>query len=53
VIEKLTTNNDPEQSLISYEKRLQDNPNDYESWYNRGIALRVLGRYEEAIAGRI
>ena len=45
MIEKLITDNNHEQALSFYEKKLQDNPNDYEAWYNRGIALRVLGRY--------
>jgi tetratricopeptide (TPR) repeat protein len=50
VIEKLTTDYNHEQALISYEKKLQDNPDDYEAWNNRGIALGYLGRHEEALA---
>jgi tetratricopeptide (TPR) repeat protein len=28
---------------------LKINPDDHESWYNRGFVLRELGRYQEAI----
>jgi tetratricopeptide (TPR) repeat protein len=36
--------------IASYDKAIQLKPDDHEAWYNRGIALRNLGRYEEAIA---
>ena len=35
--------------FISYDKATKINPNDASAWYNKGIALDNLGRYEEAI----
>ncbi|MEL6247196.1 MAG: tetratricopeptide repeat protein, partial [Cyanobacteria bacterium J06627_15] len=33
----------------SYDEALKHKPDKHEAWYNRGIALRKLGRYEAAI----
>lgn len=33
-----------------YDKLIEVNPNDYKAWYGRGVMLKNLGRYEEAIA---
>ena len=49
MIEKLIIDNNHEQALIFYEKKLEDNPDDYEAWNNRAIALGYLGRHEEAL----
>ena len=35
--------------LISYEKALQIDSNYLNAWYNKGIALDNLGKYEKAI----
>ncbi|MEG3978334.1 tetratricopeptide repeat protein, partial [Microcoleus sp. herbarium8] len=32
------------------DKALEFKPDDYEAWYNRGIALHNLGRFKDAIA---
>lgn len=37
-------------AIASYDKALEITPDDDEAWYNRGIALRKLGRLEDAIA---
>ncbi|ABW27951.1 tetratricopeptide repeat protein [Acaryochloris marina] len=37
-------------AIASYDKALEFKPDDDQAWYNRGIALRQLGRLEEAIA---
>jgi tetratricopeptide (TPR) repeat protein len=37
-------------AIASYDKALEIKPDFHEAWYNRGIALGNLGRYEEAIA---
>ncbi|MEG5072662.1 tetratricopeptide repeat protein, partial [Microcoleus sp. B3-D2] len=37
-------------ALASYDKALDIKPDYHEAWFNRGIALRNLGRWEEAIA---
>lgn len=36
-------------AIASYEKVLSLKPNFHDAWYNRGVALKDLGRYEEAI----
>lgn len=36
--------------IASYDKALQFKPEDDQAWYNRGVALRNLGRFEDAIA---
>ncbi|MFB2973724.1 tetratricopeptide repeat protein [Aerosakkonema sp. BLCC-F183] len=36
-------------AIISYDKAVSLNPNYHDAWFNRGIALKDLGRYEEAI----
>jgi tetratricopeptide (TPR) repeat protein len=33
-----------------YDKLIELNPNDYKAWYGRGVVLKNLGSYEEAIA---
>ena len=33
-----------------YDKLLESNPSDYKAWYGRGVVLKNIGRYEEAIA---
>ena len=35
--------------IASYDQALEIKPDDPDAWYNRGIALRNLGRIEEAI----
>jgi len=37
-------------AIASYDKALEFKPDYHEAWYNRGYALRNLGRLEEAIA---
>ncbi|MEG5065730.1 tetratricopeptide repeat protein, partial [Microcoleus sp. B3-A4] len=37
-------------AIASYDKALEIKPDDDAAWYNRGYALRNLGRWEEAIA---
>ena len=39
-----------EQALASYDRALELDPQDANTWGNRGIALANLGRYEEAVA---
>ncbi len=46
----LIAGNDWEEAITSFEKALQFNPDNDAAWYNRGIALKKLGRYEEALA---
>ncbi|NJO49286.1 MAG: tetratricopeptide repeat protein [Leptolyngbyaceae cyanobacterium RM2_2_4] len=41
---------DNEAAIASYDKTLDFKTDDYEAWYNRGIALCNLERHEEAIA---
>ncbi|MHC5672858.1 tetratricopeptide repeat protein, partial [Nostoc sp.] len=41
---------DFESAVASYDKAIQIEPDDHTTWYNRGIALRNLGRHEEAVA---
>ncbi len=38
------------EEIASYDKALEIKPNYHQAWYNRGIALVNLGRWEEAIA---
>ena len=38
------------QALASYNRTLKIEPNNYQAWDNRGIALRNLGRHQEALA---
>jgi tetratricopeptide (TPR) repeat protein len=37
-------------AIASFDKALEFKPDDPEAWYNRGIALGNLGRWEEAIS---
>ncbi|AFY49383.1 Flp pilus assembly protein TadD [Nostoc sp. PCC 7524] len=39
-----------EAAISSYDQALKFKPDKHEAWYNRGIALRNLGRNEEAIS---
>jgi tetratricopeptide (TPR) repeat protein len=39
-----------EEAIASWDKALEFNPNRYETWYNRSIALTNLGRIEQANA---
>lgn len=41
---------DQERNYPDYDKLIEVNPNDYKAWYGRGVMLKNLGRYEEAIA---
>ncbi|MBD2183144.1 tetratricopeptide repeat protein [Aerosakkonema funiforme] len=36
-------------AIISYDKAISIYPNYHDAWFNRGVALKDLGRYEEAI----
>ncbi|MEB3193321.1 MAG: tetratricopeptide repeat protein, partial [Snowella sp.] len=45
----LHVNRDYEEAISSYDQALKIKPDDHEAWYNRGVALRQLGRLEEAI----
>lgn len=36
-------------AIASYDKVLSIKPSYHEAWYNRGVALKDLGRYEEAV----
>ena len=36
------------QAIISYDKSIEINPNNKDSWYNRGLALTKVGKYDEA-----
>jgi YVTN family beta-propeller protein len=38
-----------DQAIICFDKALVINPNNAESWYNRGVALSILNRNEDAI----
>jgi tetratricopeptide (TPR) repeat protein/5-bromo-4-chloroindolyl phosphate hydrolysis protein len=46
----LVAANEYEGAIASYDEVVKIIPSYYRAWYNRGIALRNLGRYEEAIA---
>lgn len=46
----LDTGNDPEAALPFYGQALKFDPKLAKAWYNRGVVLYELGRYEEAIA---
>ena len=37
------------EAVASYDKAIAINPNDANTWYNRGIALNNLGRYSDAV----
>ena len=37
------------QAITSYDKAIELNPNNKDSWYNRGLALSKVGRYDGAI----
>lgn len=37
-------------ALYSFDKAVEIKPGKHEAWYNRGIALRQLGRLDEAVA---
>ncbi|EAM51615.1 TPR repeat:TPR repeat [Crocosphaera watsonii WH 8501] len=39
-----------EQAIASFDKALQLKPDKDQPWYNRGVALFNLGRWDEAIA---
>lgn len=45
----LSTANEYEAAIASYNQALKFKPDDHQAWYNRGIALDELGRFEEAI----
>ncbi|MEH2144575.1 tetratricopeptide repeat protein [Nostoc sp.] len=45
----LSTANEYEAAIASYDQALKFKPDDHQAWYNRGIALDELGRFEEAI----
>ena len=36
--------------IISFDRAIEINPNDYTAWTNKGVALGNLERYEQAIA---
>ena len=38
-----------EAEIANYDKALETNPKDHQTWLNRGVALAKLGRLEEAI----
>lgn len=42
-------NNEYEEAAASYDKALELQPNYYQAWYNRGLALSNLGRHEAAV----
>ncbi|MEH2192778.1 MAG: tetratricopeptide repeat protein [Nostoc sp.] len=46
----LSTTNEYEAAIASYDQALKFQPDDHVAWNNRGNALGDLGRYEEAIA---
>jgi tetratricopeptide (TPR) repeat protein len=37
------------EAIATYEQAVAINPQLHEAWYNRGVALASLGRYEDAI----
>jgi tetratricopeptide (TPR) repeat protein len=37
-------------AIASYARALEIKPDYHQAWFNRGVALGNLGRYEEAIA---
>ncbi|MBF2006103.1 MAG: tetratricopeptide repeat protein [Chlorogloeopsis fritschii C42_A2020_084] len=41
---------DYEEAIASYDQAIKFKPDFHQAWYNRGHALKNLGRYEEAIA---
>ena len=38
-----------EEALLLFEKALQLDPNDHNTWNQKGVALRSMGRYDEAV----
>ncbi len=48
--EKSDSKPDQDRNYPDYDKLIEVNPNDYKAWYGRGVMLKNLGRYEEAIA---
>ncbi|MEH2054633.1 MAG: tetratricopeptide repeat protein [Nostoc sp.] len=46
----LITANENEIAIASYDEAVKIQPDYHQAWYNRGIALGNLGRYEAAIA---
>jgi tetratricopeptide (TPR) repeat protein len=40
---------DFEGAMINFDKVIRINPNNYEAWFIRGVALEKLGNYEESI----
>jgi len=46
----LSTASEDEAAIASYDQALKFKPDYHEAWYNRGIALDDLGRFEEVIA---
>jgi tetratricopeptide (TPR) repeat protein len=39
-----------EEAIASYDRALKVKPDEHEAWYNRGVSLADIGRYNEAIA---
>ncbi|MEX2720770.1 MAG: tetratricopeptide repeat protein [Candidatus Wukongarchaeota archaeon] len=39
----------PQEKLEYYSKTLKINPNHISAWNNKGVALRLLGKFEKAI----
>ena len=39
----------PQERVQQYTQQIQNNPNDAEAYYNRGLAYRHLNQYERAI----
>ena len=46
---ELINSNNYEKAIIIFDKAIILNPDLYEAWYNRGLALRNLSKYQESI----
>ena len=41
--------NKSDETIKTYEKTIEINPNDSDAWYNKGVALGKLGKFNEAM----
>jgi tetratricopeptide (TPR) repeat protein len=43
--------NKSDEAIKAYDKAIEINPQDSDAWDNKGIALYILNKYDEAIKG--